>query len=244
MFKFLFFILVLIIPAALLAEELPVVFFNKNTEIAYKKRNFETKRKRESLTMSVNVDDGTVVKTQISDITLDDIKVKNCRQYEAALSDGYAPLYAEAQRIAGKYYGICNAINILRNAKKPKKDFIEGDLSTLIYERLDTSSFYNTFSLREKKAVKYLRTIVTRNPDKYETFLDLNHIDMYFKGRENWKYEFDILAKSDFNDDGIADLLLAFTEENQVEGGFYSYNLYIISRLEPKADLVVLHDKK
>ncbi len=120
---------------------------------------------------------------------------------------------------AYSYYQPCIASLIYKKGKVSTVSFYNGDFSETIYKDFDLSSFRP--SIRPKL------------DEKTHTFIDLEYKQ---SGDENrividrptWHYKFSLLARGDFNNNQIEDLLVGFLDESKNASYFADTTLVLV----------------
>ncbi len=147
-----------------------------------------------------------------------EITVKNCvdmishiNKFELVETDDNYRSYS--------YYQSCIASLIYKKGKVSTVSFYNGNFSETIYKDLDLSSFRS--SIRPKL------------DEKIHTFLDLEYKqsgdgNRILIERPTWHYKFSLLARGDFNNDQIEDLLVGFLDESKSASYFADTTLVLI----------------
>lgn len=117
------------------------------------------------------------------------------------------------------HYQSCISSHIFQLGQAASKSFYQGDFSELIYANLDVASFRS--SIRQSL------------DDKTHTFKELKY---QFNKEENivdfdsptWRYKFTLLARGDFNKDGVEDMLVGFLDEAKTASYYANVTLVLI----------------
>ncbi len=129
-------------------------------------------------------------------------------------------------------YQICLQMHYLKISETSKKSYLKKPYQAFIINQLDLQTLRS--SLKQKL------------DDKPETLKMLPFLNTLVKGNSvisknaAWYYKFNILAKGDFNHDGIEDLLVGFTDQAK-EGNYFSYSTLVITRNTSSGYLTVVN---
>ncbi|MCF6258504.1 MAG: hypothetical protein L3K25_19790 [Gammaproteobacteria bacterium] len=154
-----------------------------------------------------------------------EIIVKNCRELVAHINK-LELIETDNNYRAYSYYQSCIATLIYKKGKTAAVSFYDGNFSEIIYNNFDLSSFRS--SIRPKL------------DEKIHTFFDLKYKQ---SGNENsvvidrptWRYKFSLLARGDFNNDQVEDLLVGFLDESK-NASYFTDTTFIL--VKTKKDML------
>jgi hypothetical protein len=157
-------------------------------------------------------------------LTIDNktIQVYSCKEFISSIKGRNANVEETTfnMQIFAEYQP-CIASSIIQQAKPTDKTFLNGSFADLIINYLDLSSFPSSLGPRLEDDKQKLNAF---------QFKDIKTTDHEVKISDNgWVYEFTLLAKGDFNSDGIGDLLIRFLDQAD-EGSYFSLQTLILER--------------
>ena len=158
------------------------------------------------------------------------IHVRTCREYDAAIEDGYYPSSTYDISMASWFKYPCGTLNLLEKATIPQQSFLPtSDEEVFDLELLPLSLFpvLTDFEQAYGYDIKNLT---------YQDQVEKGLLKVTDKGQNWFSCEDDGLrqhltevARADFNSDGIEDLLLS-EAVHATQGTYRTYNLIILTR--------------
>lgn len=153
-------------------------------------------------------------------------KVNNCLEY---WENNSSPLKEDVSNMLHQSeYLVCDALQAVKKNKNEKIDFSGSDSADKyvneIFKRLDLSTFPSSFaqSLTEnEKTFEQLK-------DKFNAKIEGNSI---VSQSDDWNFAVQIVAETDFNNDGKKDLVIWVIDESKT-GNYISYSTILVSNLE------------
>ena len=170
----------------------------------------------------------------------DKIHVRTCREYDAALEDGYYPSSTYDISMASWFKYPCGLLSLLETAAIPQQSFLptlkEGAVSL---ELLPFSLFPELLDFEDNIANVTYRDRVKQGLLKV-TDIGQNWFSCEDDGLRQHLTE---VARADFNDDGIEDSLLS-EAVHATQGTYRTYDLIILTRksMDGKYEKVEPHD--
>ncbi len=154
-----------------------------------------------------------------------EIIVKNCRGLIAHINK-LELIETDDNYRAYSYYQSCIASLIYKKGKTATVSFYDGNFAEIIYNNFDLSSFRS--SIRPKL------------DEKTHTFFDLKYKQSGDKNRmvidrPTWHYKFSLLARGDFNNDQVEDLLVSFLDESK-SASYFTDTTFIL--VKTKKDML------
>ena len=184
----------------------PVSIFENSLKVAFSKINDSNRVKR----MSLGIEKDEVTKT-----------VENCNDLIRYFKEGYVLTEGINNMQVASEYQLCFQLNYLNNAVAAKKSYLPEPYTNLIIEQLDLQTIRS--SLKQKME------------DKPQTIKDLPFLNPKNKANKvtvdnpEWFYQFNILAKGDFNNDGNEDLLIDFIDQAK-NGNYFAHSTYVLTK--------------
>lgn len=178
-------------------------------------------------------DFATIANAPLPELALADetktVQVSTCQEFVSGIKEG--PVNVEEttnnMQIFADYQP-CITSWMLSRAQPSKKSFLTGDFANLLLDHLDLSSFPSSLGPRlenNKQILEAFHFKDTKTTDKQVTIND-----------NGWTYEFTLLARGDFNSDGIEDLLIRFLDQAG-EGNYFSLQTLILERNSSNAKI-------
>ncbi len=213
-------------PKELTFELIEGIKFADGTEVkSITKADIETLRDL-PIDMGGNKTDGVTLTKRRND----KIHVRTCREYDAALEDGYYPSSTYDISMASWFKYPCGTLNLLERATIPQQSFLlTSDEEVFDLELLPLSLFpvLTDFEQAYGYDIKNLT---------YQDQVEKGLLKVTDKGQNWFSCEDDGLrqhltevARADFNSDGIEDLLLS-EAVHATQGTYRTYNLIILTR--------------
>lgn len=213
-------------PGELTFELVEGIKFADGTEVkSITKADIETLRDR-PIDMGGNKTDGVTLTKRRND----KIHVRTCREYDAAIEDGYYPSSTYDISMASWFKYPCGTLNLLERATIPQRSFLPtSDEEVFDLELLPLSLFpvLTDFEQAYGYDIKNLT---------YQDQVEKGLLKVTDKGQNWFSCEDDGLrqhltevARADFNSDGIEDLLLS-EAVHATQGTYRTYNLIILTR--------------
>ena len=154
------------------------------------------------------------------------VHVRTCREYDAALEDGYYPSSTYDISMASWFKYPCGLLNLLETAAIPQRSFLptlkEGAVNlellpfSLFPELLDFEDNIENVTYRDRVKQGLLKV----------TDIGQNWFSCEDDGLRQHLTE---VARADFNDDGIEDILLS-EAVHATQGTYRAYDLIILTR--------------
>ena len=172
----------------------------------------------------------------------DKIHVRTCREYDSALEAGYYPASTYDISMASWFKYPCGLFNLLETAAIPQRSFLptlkEGAVNlellpfSLFPELLDFEDNIENVTYRDRVKQGLLKV----------TDIGQNWFSCEDDGLRQHLTE---VARADFNDDGIEDILLS-EAVHATQGTYRTYDLIILTRksMDGKYEKVEPHDSK
>ena len=170
----------------------------------------------------------------------DKIHVRTCREYDSALEDGYYPSSTYDISMASWFKYPCGLLSLLETAAIPQQSFLptlkEGAVNL---ELLPFSLFPELLDFEDNIANVTYRDRVKQGLLKV-TDIGQNWFSCEDDGLRQHLTE---VARADFNDDGIEDILLS-EAVHATQGTYRTYDLIILTRklMDGKYEKVEPHD--
>ena len=192
--------------------------------------------------MGGNKTDGATLRKRRND----KIHVRTCREYDSALERGYSPGSTYDISMASWFKYPCGILNLLERATIPQQSFIPNSKEGVFDLKLIPLSLFPIVTDFEQRYGYNIENVTYQ--DQVEKRL-LKVTDM---GQNKLSCENDGLrqhltevARADFNDDGIEDILLSETV-HATQGTYRTYNLIILTRksIDGKYEKIKPHDPK
>ncbi len=174
------------------------------------------------------------------------VHVRTCKEYDAALEGGYSPYSGYDIAMASWFKYPCGTLNLLEIAMIPQQSFIPTHKEGIFDLELLPLSVFPVLSDYEQTYGYNIENVT------YQNQVEKGLLKVIGRG-QNWlRCEQDGLiqrltemARADFNDDGIEDILLSETT-SVTQGSYRSYDMIILTRksMEEKFEKVEAHDSK
>lgn len=153
-------------------------------------------------------------------------KANNCVEY---WENNSSPLKEDVSNMLHQSeYLVCDALQAIKKNKNEKIEFSESDsadkYATEIFKRLDLSTFPSSFaqSLSEnEKTFEQLK-------DKLNSKVEGNAV---VSQTEDWNFAAQVVAETDFNNDGKKDLIIWIIDESKT-GNYRSYSTILVSDID------------
>ena len=147
------------------------------------------------------------------------LSANTCSEYLSNLAD-YNVVESDENMHMRLYYLPCVMDVLQVKAKGSKSSLFDGDLSRVITNELDLTTFRSSLRRKLDKNIK------TFNALKYE----YNYADMQVTvKRSNWEYVFLLLGKGDYDGDGFEDLIVLFVDQ-ALTSSYYSSSLLLLHK--------------
>ena len=234
-------------PKVLTFELSKPIKFADGTEVkSITKADIETLRDL-PVDMGRNTTDGvTLTKSRKTKSGPDKIHVRTCREYDAALADGYYPSSTYDISMGSWFKRPCGTLNLLEKATVPNRSFIPTLKQELLDLKLLPLKFFPIVSSYEETYGHDIKDVT------YQDYVEKGLIKVTEMSQNKLACEDDGLrqhltemARADFNGDGIEDILLS--EAVHATGGTYrTYDTIILTRksMDGKYEKVKLHDSE
>ena len=234
-------------PEELTFELVRVIKFADGTELkSITKADIETLRDL-PIDMGGNKTDGvTLTKSRKTKGRNDKIHVRTCREYDSALEDGYYPSSTYDISMASWFKYPCETLNLLEKATIPQQSFIPTSSEEVLNLELLPLSLFPVVTDFEQTYGYNIENVT------YQDRVEKGLLKVTDKGDNRFSCEDDGLrqhltevARADFNDDGIEDILLS-EAVHATQGTYRTYDLIILTRksMDGKYEKVELHDSE
>lgn len=147
--------------------------------------------------------------------------VETCKTFIKYSKEGFALFEGTNNMRIASEYQVCYQIEQIRNAVAATESYLPKPYSTLLLGSLDLLTIRS--SLKQKLG------------DVSQTIKDTAFLKAKVKGdsiiidSEDWFYQFNVLAKGDFNGDNKEDLMIEFIEQAK-NGNYFSHVTLIVTR--------------
>ena len=174
----------------------------------------------------------------------DKIHVRTCREYDAALEDGYYPSSTYDISMASWFKYPCETLNLLEKATIPHQSFIPTSSKEVFNLELLPLSLFPVLTDYEQKYGYNIENVTYQDQVKKRllkvTDMEQNKLICEDKGLRQHLTE---VARADFNGDDIEDILLSETV-HATQGTYRTYDLIILTRkaIDGKYEKVEPHD--
>lgn len=213
-------------PKELTFELVESIKFADGTEVkSITKADIETLRDL-PIDMGGNKTDGVTLTKSRND----KIHVRTCREYDAALEDGYYPSSTYDISMASWFKYPCGTLNLLERASIPQRSFIPTLKEGIFDLKLIPLSLFPVVTDFEQAYGYNIENLT------YQDQVEKGLLKVTDKGQNWFSCEDDGLrqhltevARADFNDDGIEDILLS-EAVHATQGTYRTYNLIVLTR--------------
>ena len=229
-------------PKELTFELVESIKFADGTEVkSITKADIETLRDL-PIDMGGNKTDGVTLTKRRND----KIHVRTCREYDAALEDGYYPSSTYDISMASWFKYPCGTLNLLERATIPQRSFLPTAKEGIFDLKLIPLSLFPVVTDFEQAYGYNIENLT------YQDQVEKGLLKVTDKGQNWFSCEDDGLrqhltevARADFNSDGIEDLLLS-EAVHATQGTYRTYDLIILTRnsTEDKFEKVEPDDSK
>jgi hypothetical protein len=213
-------------PKELTFELVESIKFADGTEVkSITKADIETLRNL-PIDMGGNKTDGVTLTKSRND----KIHARTCREYDAALERGYFPSSTYDISMASWFKYPCGLLNLLETAAIPQRSFIPTLKEGIVNLELLPLSLFPVVTDFEQAYGYNIENLT------YQDQVEKGLLKVTDKGQNWFSCEDDGLrqhltevARADFNNDGIEDLLLS-EAVHATQGTYRTYNLIILTR--------------
>lgn len=160
----------------------------------------------------------------------DKIHVRTCREYDAALEGGYYPSSTYDISMASWFKYPCGLLNLLETAAIPQRSFLPTSKEGVFDLKLIPLSLFPVVTDFEQAYGYNIENLT------YQDQVEKGLLKVTDKGQNWFSCEDDGLrqhltevARADFNDDGIEDILLS-EAVHATQGTYRTYNLIVLTR--------------
>ena len=158
--------------------------------------------------------------------------VENCVSLDRLLNEGFYPLYSLGSQIAMSLSATCTALDMLESARPAKDSFVRDFVMT--EEALDYLPAMVNIAPNYDWMCRQYRANERRIPlSRFEAERNVQPKvlnDFKIEGRiEWWFYDVEILARADFNHDGLEDLLV-IASVDATEGTWAATSIFLLNR--------------
>lgn len=232
-------------PKEITFELVKSIKFADGTEVrSVTKADIETLRDL-PIDMGGNKTDGvTLTKSRKTKGRNDKIHVRTCREYDAALEDGYYPSSTYDISMASWFKYPCGLLNLLETAAIPQQSFIPTSSEEVLNLELLPLSLFPVVTDFERRYGYNIENLT------YQDRVEKGLLKVTDKGDNRFSCEDDGLrqhltevARADFNGDRIEDILLS-EAVHATQGTYRTYDLIILTRksIAGKYEKVEPHD--
>lgn len=229
-------------PKEITFELVKSIKFADGTEVkSMTKADIETLRDR-PIDMGGNDTDGVTL-TKSRD---DKVHVRTCREYDAALEDGYYPMSTYDISMGSWFKYPCETLNLLEIATTPQQSFIPTSKEEVFDLKLIPLSLFPVLTDFEQKYGYNIENVT------YQDYVEKGRIKIIDRDQNGFSCEDEGLrqhltevARADFNGDDIEDMLLS-EAVHATQGTYRTYNMIILTRksIDGKYEKVKPHDSK
>ena len=160
----------------------------------------------------------------------DKIHVRTCREYDSALEDGYYPSSTYDISMASWFKYPCGLLSLLETAAIPQRSFLPTSKEGIFDLKLIPLSLFPVVTDFEQAYGYNIENLT------YQDQVEKGLLKVTDKG-QNWfsceddglKQHLTEVARADFNDDGIEDILLS-EAVHATQGTYRTYDLIILTR--------------
>ena len=160
----------------------------------------------------------------------DKIHVRTCREYDAALEGGYYPASTYDISMASWFKYPCGLLNLLETAAIPQRSFLPTSKEGIFDLKLIPLSLFPVVTDFEQAYGYNIENLT------YQDQVEKELLKVTDTGQNRFSCEDDGLrqhltevARADFNDDGIEDILLS-EAVHATQGTYRTYDLIILTR--------------
>ena len=217
-------------PKEITFELVEGIKFADGTEVtSITKADIEALRDR-PIDMGGNDTDGVTL-TKSGD---DKVHVRTCREYDAALEDGYYPMSTYDISMGSWFKYPCKTLNLLEMAAIPKQSFIPTSKEEVFNLKLIPLSLFPILTGFEQRYEYNIENVT------YQDRVDEGLLKVTDRG-DNWfscedeglRQHLTEVARADFNGDDIEDILLS-EAVHATQGTYRTYNMIILTRKSEK----------
>ncbi len=213
-------------PKEITFELVKSIKFADGTEVkSITKADIETLRDL-PIDMGGNKTDGVTLTKRGNDT----IHVRTCREYDAALEGGYYPSSTYDISMASWFKYPCGLLNLLETAAIPQRSFLPTSKEEVFDLKLIPLSLFPVVTDFEQAYGYNIENLT------YQDQVEKGLLKVTDKGQNWFSCEDDGLrqhltevARADFNDDGIEDILLS-EAVHATQGTYRTYNLIVLTR--------------
>ncbi|RKU34111.1 hypothetical protein C6496_20705 [Candidatus Poribacteria bacterium] len=227
-------------PKEITFELIEGIKFADGTEVtSITKADIEAFRDR-PIDMGGNKTDGVTLTKSRND----KIHVRTCREYDAALEDGYYPSSTYDISMASWFKYPCGLLSLLETAAIPQQSFLPTSSEEVFNLELLPLSLFPVVTDFEQTYGYNIENVT------YQDRVEKGLLKVTDKG-DNWfscedeglRQHLTEVARADFNDDGIEDILLS-EAVHATQGTYRTYDLIILTRklMDGKYEKVEPHD--
>lgn len=188
------------------AGNLPVIVINSGLKQLFEQQNIILVKERTEISLEK---DG------------DTIQASNCKSLTKALSQGY--ILSETvinQQIASEYQ-ICYQLKYIKVAQPSTKTYFSKPYGSLLINKLDLQTLTSSLKQQLSSGPQTLKKLNFKNIKHEQNSITIDLAD--------WYYHIKILARGDFNHDGLEDLLIEFIDQ-AMQGNYFSHSTLILER--------------
>jgi hypothetical protein len=149
--------------------------------------------------------------------------VNNIPQYSVEETTNNMQVYGD--------YQICVISWLIDHAKPANRKFVAENFSSTVIDELDLSSFGSSLGPRLEDNKQTLSAFEFGNITKTADKVTIND--------EGWLYEITLLARGDFNNDGIEDLLVRFLDQSG-DASYFSLQTLLLEKPSKDAKVTAI----
>ena len=184
----------------------PVKIFEDNLNSDFSKLNESNSAKRTLL---------SIAKDEITK------KVETCTDLMRFTEQGFTVAEGINNMQVASEYQVCFQLNFLKNAVAAKESYLPEPYTNLIIEQLDLQTIRSSLKQKMEDKPQTINDLHFLNPKKKDNVVTVDNPE--------WFYQFNILAKGDFNNDGNEDLLIDFIDQAK-NGNYFAHSTYVLTK--------------
>ena len=186
--------------------DLPVTIINSSLKQSFDQQEITLAKKRSEISLEKGDDV---------------IHASDCRSLNKALSKGY--ILSETvinQQIASEYQ-VCYQLKHIKSAQSSTETYFSKPYGSLLTRKLDLQTLASSLKQQLNSGPQTLKDLNFKNIKDEQNSIIIDASD--------WYYRINILARGDFNHDGIEDLLIEFIDQ-AMQGNYFSHSTLILER--------------
>jgi len=184
----------------------PVKIFDDNLNSAFSKLNESNSTKR------------TLLSIEKDEVTK---KIETCTDLIRFIEQGFTITEGVNNMQIASEYQLCFQLSYLNNAVAAKKSYLPKPYINLIIEQLDLQTISSSLKQKMDDKPQTIKVLSFLTPEKKNNSVIVDNSE--------WFFQFNILAKGDFNNDGNEDLLVDFIDQAK-KGNYFAHTTYILTK--------------